>query len=75
MCTLDTYKNREKTHHYVLYAVKIGVSFKVQIGNQRKGSLIRDQRLGILCSFKPFTVNGGNSHLLTIKEDNCHHTW
>ena len=33
------------------------------------------QRLGILCSFKPFTDNGGNSHLLTIKEDNSHHTW
>ena len=27
------------------------------------------QRLGILCSFKPFTDNGGNSHLLTIKEE------
>ena len=33
------------------------------------------QRLGILCSFKPFTDNSGNSHLFTIKEDNSHHTW
>ena len=24
--------------------------------------------MGILCSFKPFTDNGGNAHLLTIKE-------